>query len=155
MSTTNPTVVEYDPADYGTDFPTHFDGVSVSHVREALALCGRDVDVMDIKHVGGRWVTRSDGDSLCRTTGNGHIQIDGRHFVPVDGWRDAIEKIDPPPAWAIRELRDAAGGTTAMAEALNTSSRTVRKWLAGDRQPRGPAVAAMRMYAERLDSDST
>jgi DNA-binding transcriptional regulator YiaG len=66
-------------------------------------------------------------------------------------WRTAITQLDPPPAWAIRALRDAAGGEASLADALNTTSRTIRHWIAGDRRPRGPAVAALRMLTERLD----
>jgi DNA-binding transcriptional regulator YiaG len=63
------------------------------------------------------------------------------------GWREALQHLDPPPAWAIRELRDSFGGATALADALNTNARTIRRWVAGDRQPRGPAVAALRLLA--------
>jgi DNA-binding transcriptional regulator YiaG len=67
------------------------------------------------------------------------------------GWRTAIAQLDPPPAWAIRELRDAVGGEAALADAMNTSDRTIRHWISGDRRPRGPAVAALRMLTEQIE----
>lgn len=60
-------------------------------------------------------------------------------------WRDFLDH-DPIPAWALRLGIQAAGFTQAQfAEQIATSERTVRYWLAGERNCSGPTAIAVRM----------
>ena len=47
-----------------------------------------------------------------------------------------------PEPW--RSLAARLGGLQALASALHSDPRTVTRWAAGDREPRGPALALIR-----------
>lgn len=68
-------------------------------------------------------------------------------------WRQGIEQ-SPVPPWAIRAALDDLGVTQAeLADRLDTSTRAVEFWLAGDRQCKGPAGVAVREILKKIAAD--
>lgn len=53
-----------------------------------------------------------------------------------------------PEPW--RSLADKLGGVQALADALHSDPRTVGRWAAGERTPRGPARALVDALCKRL-----